>query len=83
MYLDQAVFSPAAVAFFFGSMSVLEGKGLGGAAERIGHVRLAALFFWPPSLTVPSLEQAYVPTLLRNWCVAAGNSNAFHTPRSF
>jgi hypothetical protein len=50
VYLDQAVFSPVAVAFFFGSMSVLEGKGLGGAADRISHVRrarfLVCVFFF-------------------------------------
>jgi len=44
VYLDQAFFSPAAVAFFFGSMSVLEGNGLTGAADRIGHVSLQS--FW-------------------------------------
>ena len=40
VYLDQSFFSPIAVAFFFGSMSVLEGKGLGEAADRVSHVRL-------------------------------------------
>ncbi|KAM6488940.1 Mpv17 / PMP22 family domain containing protein [Amanita muscaria] len=48
VWLDQAVLTPFAVAFFFGAMSVLEGKGHE-IAERV--------------------ENAYVPTLLRNWCV--------------
>ena len=45
VYLDQAIFSPAAVAFFFGSMSMLEGKGVGEASNRISHVRLPFAFY--------------------------------------
>ena len=37
--MDQAIFSPVVVAYFFGCMSVLEGKGLGEAGNRISHVR--------------------------------------------
>jgi len=39
VYMDQTIFSPLAVAYFFGCMSVLEGKGLGEAGNRINHVR--------------------------------------------
>ena len=38
VYLDQFVFTPGVVAFFFGSMTLLEGKGFGDAAERIQDV---------------------------------------------
>ncbi|TFK99320.1 hypothetical protein BDV98DRAFT_650808 [Pterulicium gracile] len=48
VWLDQAVLTPVAVSFFFGSMSLLEGK---------------------PEEAIPRIKQAYVPTLLRNWCV--------------
>ncbi|KAG6333979.1 hypothetical protein ID866_5115, partial [Astraeus odoratus] len=33
VWLDQAILTPAAVAFFFGTMSALEGKGISGAVE--------------------------------------------------
>ncbi|KAI0797826.1 hypothetical protein C8Q75DRAFT_20818 [Abortiporus biennis] len=48
-YLDQFVFTPAIVGFFFGSMTFLEGKGVSDAIERI--------------------NEAYAPTLVRNWGV--------------
>ena len=38
VYMDQTIFSPVAVAYFFGSMSLLEGKGFGEAGNRISHV---------------------------------------------
>ena len=58
---------------------MLEGKGVGEAANRISHVRLhgfSALSLAVRSLLLASnaalpMGQAYVPTLLRNWCVAA------------
>ena len=37
------------IAFFFGSLTLLEGKSVGDAKERI--------------------QEAYVPTLIRNWYV--------------
>jgi len=49
VYLDQAVFTPGVIGFFFGSMTLLEGKSISDAKDRI--------------------TKAYVPTLLRNWCV--------------
>ncbi|EPQ61353.1 hypothetical protein GLOTRDRAFT_135830 [Gloeophyllum trabeum ATCC 11539] len=49
VWLDQAIASPAVVAYFFTSMTLLEGKPLYEVGERLGD--------------------AYVPTLLRNWCV--------------
>lgn len=38
VWLDQAVLTPAAVAFFFGSMSTLEGNGFEEAKNRISAV---------------------------------------------
>ncbi|KAI0698639.1 hypothetical protein C8Q76DRAFT_756953 [Earliella scabrosa] len=49
VYLDQFVFTPGVIAFFFGSLTLLEGKSVGDAKERI--------------------QEAYVPTLIRNWGV--------------
>ncbi|KAI8996219.1 hypothetical protein BD414DRAFT_512668 [Trametes punicea] len=49
VYLDQGVFTPMVVGMFFGSLTLLEGKGVFAAKERI--------------------QEAYVPTLLRNWGV--------------
>ncbi|KAK7693273.1 hypothetical protein QCA50_002840 [Cerrena zonata] len=49
VYLDQFVFTPGVVAFFFGSMTLLEGKSFGDASDKI--------------------QEAYVPTLIRNWGV--------------
>ncbi|KAG6907927.1 hypothetical protein DXG01_006857 [Tephrocybe rancida] len=46
--LDQLVLTPVAVAFFFGSMSTLEGK---------------------PHEAVERIQNAYVPTIIRNWGV--------------
>ena len=42
-----------AVAFFFGSMSVLEGQ---------------------PKEAPARIQAAYVPTLVRNWCVTVSTS---------
>ncbi|KAI0758673.1 hypothetical protein C8Q74DRAFT_258415 [Fomes fomentarius] len=49
VYLDQFVFTPGVVAMFFGSLTLLEGKGVNDAKERI--------------------QEAYVPTIIRNWGV--------------
>ncbi|KAI0659438.1 hypothetical protein C8Q70DRAFT_1053806 [Cubamyces menziesii] len=49
VYLDQGVFTPMVVGMFFGSLTLLEGKGIRDAQQRI--------------------EDAYVPTLVRNWGV--------------
>lgn len=78
MYLDQAIFSPVAVGFFFGSMSVLEGKGLGGAAERISHVRLAE-FFSGPSLTTRHRSSGICPDTTTELVRCGWNSNASRT----
>ncbi|KAF7436613.1 Protein required for ethanol metabolism [Pleurotus ostreatus] len=48
VWLDQALLTPASIPFFFGAMSILEGK---------------------PHDAIPRITSAYVPTLLRNWCV--------------
>lgn len=49
VYMDQFMFTPGVVAFYFGSMTLLEGRGVSEARGRI--------------------EKAYVPTIIRNWCV--------------
>lgn len=51
VYMDQFMFTPGVVAFYFGSMTLLEGKGVTEAKGRI--------------------EKAYVPTIIRNWCVCS------------
>jgi len=66
VYLDQVAFSPAAVAFFFGSMSVLEGKGLGGAADRISHAYVPTLLRnWAVYIPAQAINFAIIPPHLR------------------
>jgi len=66
VYLDQAIFSPVAVACFFGSMSVLEGKGLSGAAERINHAYVPTLLRgWAVYIPTQVINFAVVPPHLR------------------
>ncbi|TFK35307.1 hypothetical protein BDQ12DRAFT_655678 [Crucibulum laeve] len=48
VWLDQAILTPGAVAAFYTSMAVLEGK---------------------PKEAWPRIQNAYVPTLVRNWGV--------------
>ena len=43
VWLDQAVLTPAAVVFFFSSMTFLEGKGINEAKKRLESVRLCLL----------------------------------------
>lgn len=38
VYLDQALFAPGIIAFYFGAMTALEGKGVGEAFDRISNV---------------------------------------------
>lgn len=52
-----------AVAFFFGAMSVMEGKGIAGATDRIQTVSVHGIT--EHGITPPF--QAYEPTLIRNW----------------
>jgi len=66
VYLDQAVFSPVAVGFFFGSMSVLEGKGFGGAADRISHAYVPTLLRnWALFIPTQAINFSIVPPHLR------------------
>ncbi|GBE87636.1 hypothetical protein SCP_1103130 [Sparassis crispa] len=43
VWMDQTMFTPAVIGIFFGSMILLEGKGIAQAQERISDVR-------PPSV---------------------------------
>ncbi|KAF9652708.1 hypothetical protein BDM02DRAFT_3183395 [Thelephora ganbajun] len=66
VYLDQAVFSPAAVVFFFGSMSVLEGKGLGGATDKISHAYVPTLLRnWAVYIPTQVINFTVIPSHLR------------------
>jgi len=66
VYLDQALFSPVAVAFFFGSMSLLEGKGVGEAANRISHAYVPTLLRnWVVYIPTQVINFALVPSHLR------------------
>jgi protein Mpv17 len=55
--------SLVAVGFFFGTMSILEGKGISGARDRISTVSM----FPPQAESCSHVSQAYTPTLIRNW----------------
>ncbi|TFK18050.1 hypothetical protein FA15DRAFT_604050 [Coprinopsis marcescibilis] len=48
LWLDQAMLTPVAVVFFYGSMSTLEGS---------------------PDKALGRIQEAYIPTLIRNWGV--------------
>lgn len=66
VYLDQAFFSPAAVAFFFGSMSMLEGKGVDEATNRISHAFVPTLIRnWAVYVPVQVINFSIVPSHLR------------------
>lgn len=61
-----------AVPFFFGSMSILEGKPHE-AVERIRAVTSSSPAFSFPPLT--RIIQTYFPTLIRNWSVILSQEN--------
>lgn len=65
-YLDQGVLTPAVVAFFFGSMSVLEGKGITEATERISDNYVPTLIRnWGVFIPAQAINFTYVPPHLR------------------
>ncbi|KAF9236544.1 hypothetical protein BU15DRAFT_89078 [Melanogaster broomeanus] len=66
VWLDQAVLTPAAVGFFFGTMSILEGKGISGAQERISSNYQSTLIRnWTVFIPTQILNFAIVPPHLR------------------
>ncbi|KAL4070068.1 hypothetical protein V8B97DRAFT_1917788 [Scleroderma yunnanense] len=66
VWLDQAILTPAAVAFFFGTMSILEGKGLPGAVERIRTAYEPTLIRnWAVFIPTQIVNFALVPHHLR------------------
>ena len=66
VWLDQAVLTPVAVGFFFGSMSIMEGKGFSGAQERISSAYTPTLLRnWAVFIPVQVINFAIVPHHLR------------------
>ncbi|KAI0080582.1 hypothetical protein K474DRAFT_1657734 [Panus rudis PR-1116 ss-1] len=66
VYLDQFVFSPGVVAFFFGSMTLLEGKGVSDATERIKEAYVPTLLRnWGVFIPTQVINFAFVPHHLR------------------
>ncbi|PPQ81756.1 hypothetical protein CVT25_013617 [Psilocybe cyanescens] len=68
VWLDQALLTPVAVAFFYGSMSLLEGKPEEAMPriQAVRHSTIIILVFWNTDFAI---RKAYVPTLIRNWGV--------------
>ncbi|KAH0834302.1 hypothetical protein J3R83DRAFT_11677 [Lanmaoa asiatica] len=60
VWLDQALLTPVAVGFFFGTMSILEGKGISGAMERISEVSYSPIYL---RLAV------FIPTQIINFAI--------------
>ncbi|KAF8121101.1 hypothetical protein EV363DRAFT_1438015 [Boletus edulis] len=66
VWLDQALFTPVVVGFFFGTMSVMEGKGISGAVERIGENYQPTLIRnWGVFIPAQIVNFAIVPHHLR------------------
>ncbi|EGN92058.1 hypothetical protein SERLA73DRAFT_191631 [Serpula lacrymans var. lacrymans S7.3] len=66
VWLDQAVLTPVAVGFFFGSMSIMEGKGIAGAQERITSAYTPTLIRnWTVFIPTQIINFAIVPHHLR------------------
>lgn len=66
VWLDQAILTPAAVAFFFGTMSIMEGEGFSGAAERIRTAYQPTLIRnWAVFIPTQIINFAVVPHHLR------------------
>jgi len=64
--LDQAVLTPVAVAFFFGSMSTLEGNGFEEAKNRISSAYVPTLLRnWGVFIPVQIINFSIVPIHLR------------------
>jgi len=66
VYLDQAVLTPAAVAFFFTSMSILEGRGFGEAWNRLNSAYVPTLLRnWGVFIPAQIINFSVVPNHLR------------------
>ncbi|KAF8837526.1 hypothetical protein BDN67DRAFT_1013811 [Paxillus ammoniavirescens] len=66
VWLDQAVLTPVAVGFFFGTMSILEGKGISGAKERISaNYQSTLIRNWTVFIPTQIINFAIVPPHLR------------------
>jgi len=66
VWLDQFLLTPGAVAFFFGSMSIMEGKGISGAQERISSAYVPTLLRnWGVFIPTQIINFAIVPPHLR------------------
>ncbi|TFK48102.1 hypothetical protein OE88DRAFT_1665201 [Heliocybe sulcata] len=66
VWLDQAVLSPAVVAYFFGSMTLLEGKPLSEAGERLSSAYVPTLIRnWGVFVPAQALNFAVVPPHMR------------------
>ncbi|KAN0080428.1 Mpv17 / PMP22 family domain containing protein [Tylopilus felleus] len=66
VWLDQALLAPVAVGFFFGTMSILEGKGTSGAVERINENYQPTLIRnWCVFIPTQIINFAVVPHHLR------------------
>ncbi|KAG1809132.1 uncharacterized protein BJ212DRAFT_1528717 [Suillus subaureus] len=66
VWLDQAILTPVAVGFFFGTMSILEGKGISGAQDRISTAYTPTLIRnWGVFIPTQIINFAIVPHHLR------------------
>ncbi|KAI9457360.1 hypothetical protein HD554DRAFT_2142833 [Boletus coccyginus] len=66
VWLDQALLTPVAVGFFFGTMSIMEGKGISGAVERISENYQPTLIRnWGVFIPTQIINFAIVPHHLR------------------
>ncbi|KAG0700340.1 hypothetical protein DFH29DRAFT_932631 [Suillus ampliporus] len=66
VWLDQAILTPVAVGFFFGTMSIMEGKGISGAQDRISTAYTPTLIRnWGVFIPTQIINFAIVPHHLR------------------
>ncbi|EED79981.1 predicted protein [Postia placenta Mad-698-R] len=66
VYLDQTVFTPAVIGFFFGSMTLMEGKSIAAAQERIAQSYVPTLLRnWCVFVPTQVINFAFVPAHLR------------------
>ncbi|KAJ3476288.1 hypothetical protein NLI96_g11264 [Meripilus lineatus] len=66
VYLDQAVFTPVMVGFFFGSMTLLEGQGVSEATERISEAYAPTIIRnWGVFIPTQIINFSIVPHHLR------------------
>ncbi|GJE89439.1 Mpv17/PMP22 family protein [Phanerochaete sordida] len=66
VYLDQFMFAPAIIAFYFGSMTIMEGKGVSEAVSRIEKAYVpTVLRNWMVFIPTQLVNFAFVPHHLR------------------